>query len=112
MKDLFQKHLNRILSEVSNILTEENLDSLVVESGFPDYYFRDDQPTPFRSNPYFLYFCPDPGPGHTLFFKKGDAKPTLYFHQPDDFWHEVSQLTGSFWEQSFDLKTINSFEKA
>jgi Xaa-Pro dipeptidase len=40
-----------------------------------------------------------------------EDKPQLFFYIPNDFWHETSSLNGDFWEDSFDIKVMNSFDK-
>ncbi len=112
MKDLFIAHIKNRVRQTRDILEEQNIDHLFIESGFPDLYYLDDQPTFFKSNPHFLFYCPDQGQGHILKISKNEEKPKLYFHIPDDFWHEVSALKGEFWEDSFDIKVFNNVEKA
>jgi Xaa-Pro dipeptidase len=112
MKELFKHHIDRRLQEFTELLNLSNIDNLYIESGFPDYYFLDDQPTFFKSNPHFNFLCPDPGEGHILRLSAKGGKPTLFYHQPNDFWHEVSSLQGAFWEEFFDIKIYSNFEKA
>ena len=111
MKSLFQAHFETVLSKIERVMESENIDRLLIESGTYDYHFLDDQPKTFKSNPHFLYLCPDQGPGHVIDIKLGQKKPELYFYQPDDFWHEVSQLNNDYWEDSFDIKVFNNYEK-
>jgi Xaa-Pro dipeptidase len=109
MNELFQKHFELRLKQVRNILDQENLDSLIIENGFPQYYFLDDQTTPFKANPNFLFFCPDYGEGHVLKITK-DNKPKLYYYIPNDFWHETSQLQNFFWEPYFDIEIFSDYD--
>ncbi len=111
MKDLFQQHILEKTQQALAILDSQKLDCLYIESGFPENYYLDDQPMLFKSNPHFLYFCPDDGQGHILKIEAGQAKPKLYFYQPNDFWHEVSSLTDSFWQDSFDIHVFNESQK-
>ena len=112
MEILFQEHLNLVISKTHAAMEKCGIECLVIESGYPDYYFLDDQPTPFRSNPHFLYYCPDPGPGHVLKIVVGEKKPKLYFHTPFDFWHETSKLNGEFWESCFEIEVIGETQSA
>ncbi len=112
MKALFKKHIEHRVTQAKKLLEEEHLDCLFIESGFPEYYYLDDQPTFFKANPHFNFFCPDPGQGHLLKITKDSEKPILFYYIPDDFWHEVSSLKGEFWEDFFNIKIFNDTEKA
>lgn len=107
MKDLFKKHIDKQVTYIQSLLEKKGLDSLVIDTGLPPYYYQDDQTIPFRPNPLFLHLCPDSGPGHILQVKK-TGKPILSFFSPDDFWHEVSSFGDSFWSNHFEVKIINS----
>ena len=87
-------------------MEEEGIFRLLIESGQLDYQFLDDQPKNFKANPFFLYLCPEDSPGHLIDLQLGEEKPTLYFYQPNDFWHEVSTLEGAYWEDSFNIKIV------
>ena len=93
------------------IMERENIDCLFIESGFPRYYFLDDQTDFFRSNPHFLFFCPDEGQGHLLKIKPG-KKPRLFYHSPQDFWHEPSKLQNEFWQEFFHIEVVSDLEQA
>ncbi len=112
MKELFKKHIEHRVTQAKKILEEEQLDCLFLESGFPENYYLDDQPTFFKPNPHFNFFCPDSGQGHILKISKDSDKPSLFYFIPEDFWHEVSSLKGEFWEDFFDIKVFNDVEKA
>lgn len=110
MKKLFENHLSKRLEQTYEIMEAHGVDHLFIESGSPDYYFLDDQPTAFRSNPHFLFYCPGSGEGHILHIEKS-KKPKLYFNIPNDIWHETSSLKGEFWEDFFEIEVINDFDK-
>jgi hypothetical protein len=61
MKSLFQAHLELRLKQTREIMHRLSIDTLFIESGFPEYYFLDDQPTYFKTNPHFNFYCPDSG---------------------------------------------------
>lgn len=112
MKDLFQQHITQRIQEVLDLLEENNIDSLFIESGFPDYYFLDDQPTYFKVNPHFNFLCPAQGEGHILRIDRSNPTPQLFFYIPDDFWHETSSLNNDFWEDSFKIEISNDYKKS
>lgn len=110
MKELYSAHIKKRIREIDELMEQENFDSLVIESGFPEYYYLDDQTSFFKPNPHFLFFCPDMGEGHILFLEKG-KKPKLYYYIPKDFWHETSQLKGEYWEDFFDIEIFDDHSK-
>lgn len=112
MKELFKAHLHYRLSQISKIMHDQKVDDLYIESGFPHYYFLDDNPTFFKPNPHFSFLCPATGQGHLLKIEADDSKPTLYFCRPDDFWHEVSELKNDFWEEAFNIEVHPSLESS
>ena len=74
MKDLFKAHIEKRMSQIHHIMDELNIDSLIIDNGFPDYYYLDDQPTYFKSNPHFNFLCPDEGSGHMIKISKKQTK--------------------------------------
>ncbi len=110
IKTLFVEHLQTRLIEIEKILSQHNIDHLLIETGHPPYQFLDDQTVSFRPNPHFNYLCPDQGPGHILKITP-QKKPVLYYYSPQDFWHESSVLTQSFWEESFEIIPFEDVEK-
>lgn len=103
MKQLFIQHCQTRLEKLDQIFEESKTKGLIIESGRNSYYFSDDQPIPFRPNPYFLYFCPSHGEGHILLLQP-QKKPKLFYYSPDDFWHETSSLNAPFWEDCFEIE--------
>ncbi|MCJ8275600.1 MAG: Xaa-Pro dipeptidase [Bdellovibrionales bacterium] len=110
MEALFKDHINQRLNYVRGLLEAKNLDSLIIDSGLPDYYFHDDQHIPFKPNPHFLHYVPESSPGHILQINK-NGKSCLSYFIPDDFWHEVASFDQPFWAEHFDVKIVNSEER-
>ncbi len=109
-KKLFKIHLDKKINALCRLMEKEGVSGLFIESGFPDYYFLDDQTSVFRPNPHFLFFCPDEGEGHLLKIKPG-KKPKLFYHSPEDFWHEPSRLKNEFWQEFFDIEVVSDHSK-
>ena len=110
LKKLFKLHLDKKTESLFHIMEKENVNGLFIESGFADYYFLDDQKSFFRSNPHFLFLCPDQGEGHLLKIKPG-KKPKLFYYSPRDFWDEPSRLKDEFWQDFFDIEMISESSK-
>ena len=111
LKKLFELHLDEKTKALYKLMEKEGVDGLFIESGFANRYFLDDQTSFFRSNPHFLFFCPDEGEGHLLKIKPG-KKPKLFYHSPKDFWHEPSRLKDEFWQDFFDIEVVADSSKA
>ncbi len=110
MKELFKSHIELRIQQTKALMEDLEIDNLFIESGFPDFYFLDDQPTFFKTNPHFAFYCPDPGQGHVLKISLNASKPELFYHIPNDFWHEVSSLRGDFWEDFFNITVVNDYK--
>ncbi len=110
LKKLFKSHLDEKINSLCHLMEKEGIDGLFIESGFADYYFLDDQTSFFRSNPHFLFFCPDEGEGHLLKIQP-DKKPKLFYYSPKDFWSEPSKLKNEFWQDFFDIEIVSESSK-
>ena len=98
----FAAHLETRLRGVAQDLEATGFSALVLASGSPYFYFRDDQPAPFRTNPHFLHFCPLEAPGHLLLLRPG-KRPFLAALCPDDYWYEIPKIGDPFWADSFRI---------
>ncbi len=103
----FGEHLERALAGLADDLRAVGHDALVVESGRPRLFFRDDQAPPFRANPHFLHLCPWAVPDQILLAAPGD-EPVLMALLADDFWHEPPVLEDPFWAGGFRIVRCRS----
>ena len=98
----FAAHLETRLRGLAQDLEATGFSALVLASGSPYFYFRDDQPAPFRANPHFLHFCPLEAPGHLLLLRPG-KRPFLAALCPDDYWYEIPKIGDPFWAGGFRI---------
>ena len=98
----FAAHLETRLRGLAQDLEATGFSALVLASGSPYFYFRDDQPAPFRANPHFLRFCPLEAPGHLLLLRPG-KRPFLAALCPDDYWYEIPKIGDPFWAGGFRI---------
>ena len=98
----FAVHLETRLRGLAQDLEATGFSALVLASGSPYFYFRDDQPAPFRANPHFLHFCPLEAPGHLLLLRPG-KRPFLAALCPDDYWYEIPKIGDPFWAGGFRI---------
>ena len=103
----FREHLEVRLEGIAEDLQKTGYAALVLASGAQYFYFRDDQPAPYRANAHFLHFCPLEGPGHLLLIRPG-KKPFLATLSPDDFWYEPQRIGDAFWTEGFKIAECRS----
>lgn len=99
---LFSEHLEIRLRGLAEDLEAVLPEALVLDSGALRYYYRDDQPAPFRANAHFLHFCPRESPGELLLLRPGE-KPFLAALVPDDYWYEPAPVGSPFWAEGFEV---------
>ena len=96
----FAAHLDVRLEAVAEDLGKTGFAAAVIAAGAPSFYFRDDQPAPFRANAHFLHFCPLEAAHHLLLLRPG-RKPSLIASCPEDFWYEAPRIGNPFWRSGF-----------
>jgi Xaa-Pro dipeptidase len=103
---LFPEHVRTLQARTDHALRLGGFDALVCASGLPPYQFLDDQPYPFKANPHFRHWAPLlDAPGSFVVHVPG-ARPQLYFHQPEDYWHKPPQLPAAEWLKAFDVHVL------
>lgn len=106
--ELFKAHLRVCLSRLAHFLHDKNYQGVVIDSGVPYEYFKDDQTAPFRSNPYFNYFCPLEGEKHLLFVKS-DGSYELFIYEPKSFWSDIKyDVAETHWHSFFKISFMRS----
>jgi Xaa-Pro dipeptidase len=105
---LYPEHLARLKAHAGRALAAADCGALAISAGRSKYRFLDDQPDPFIVNPHFKAWVPVlDAPGSMLVFVPG-RKPTLLFHQPEDYWHKPPGVPDERWVDEFDLHVIRS----
>lgn len=106
LASLYPAHIAQLQKTARTALTRENLDGLVIHSGQELKAFLDDNSYPFRVNPHFKYWLPLTEITNSWLVINGEDKPTLIYYQPVDFWHKVTPLSESYWNEFFDIKVL------
>ncbi len=107
LASLFPAHIAQLQKTARTALTRENLEGLVIHSGQELKAFLDDNSYPFRVNPHFKYWLPLTEVTNSWLVINGEDKPTLIYYQPVDFWHKVTPLPDSYWNEFFDIKVLS-----
>ena len=108
LSTLYPAHIQELQQRTKKALKRENLDGLVIHSGQEIKAFLDDNSYPFRVNPHFKHWLPLVDIPNCWLMVNGDDKPTLIYYQPVDFWHKVTPLTDSYWNELFDIKVLKN----
>lgn len=109
MEYLFSQHIAQLQKVVQQALETARLDGLWIYAGAAKYHFLDDQTSPFKINPHFNYFVPDPSAEQSWLFVDGKNKPKLYFYAPEDYWHVMpNPPTDSFFASQFEWQLLNN----
>jgi len=84
----YAEHVAAIQQRWEAALTSNRFDAAVIAAGARQNYFLDDQAPPFRANPHFAQWLDAGGCEHALLLVRPGHKPTLFFHQQRDYWHQ------------------------
>jgi Xaa-Pro dipeptidase len=104
---LYGDHVREMMARADRALAATGYDGLVVASGSHKYLYLDDSSYPFKPNPRYRSWLPDASPDSFVVYRPG-ARPSLVFHQPDDYWYLPPALPEGYWVGSFDLKVVRS----
>ncbi len=105
----YQEHLEVLGERWRGALELAGFDAAVVAAGAPREYFLDDMPAPFRPNPHFAQWYPDPDCAHAALLIEPGKRPRLFFHQPRDYWHQPPSLP-DWARQHMDVAVYDDLE--
>lgn len=108
--DKYAEHLEVLSARWQAALEQAGFDAAVVAAGAPREYFLDDLPVPFRPNPHFAQWFPDPDCAHSALVIRPGERPRLLFHQPRDYWHQPPSVP-DWAEQHFDVAVYADLER-
>jgi Xaa-Pro dipeptidase len=112
LDELFAPHLTTLMRRTDASLAATGFDALVIHAGRPPIQFLDDQDYPYKVNPQFKAWVPIvDNPRCILVYSPGN-RPTVLFHQPDDFWHKPAKLPQEPWTAAVDLISMADDSKA
>jgi len=106
LQSLFAGHIDQIRRRTERALEAAGLEEVLILAGSPPLQFADDQPYPFRPNPQFRLWVPEPEAGSVVSFRPGQ-RPRLLFVQTRDFWHQPPRLPAATWAQHFDVEVFH-----
>lgn len=88
---LLADHFASIREFWEKALSSTGYGAILLSAGREQFYFHDDQGPAFRPNPLLVQWLAKEQIGQNAWFIfSAGTKPTLLFHQPDDFWHAAT----------------------
>ena len=103
---LYPAHVGELQQRTKAALSRENLQGLVIHSGQEIKVFLDDYGYPFKVNPHFKVWLPIVDVPNCWLIVNGEDKPTLIYYQPVDFWHKITPLPDTYWNDFFNIKVL------
>lgn len=104
----YKSHLQTLCARFDEALQATGFDSVLIYSGHPYVAFLDDNPYPFRPNPFFKYWVPlIKSPKSFIYYKPGQ-KPKVFLFQARDFWHAAPVLPPGDWQEETDVTLIDN----
>ncbi len=105
-------HLAIMDQRLDDALRAAGFDGAIIFAGDEKIVFRDDQPYPFRTEPYFKAWVPLTNtPGSFLRLVPGQ-RPMLVYKQLEDYWHEPPSDPAGYWASHFDIRVVRSEAEA
>ena len=88
---LLQAHYATLSAFWESVLERTGYCAILLGAGQQRFFFHDDQGPAFRPNPLLVqWLAQEKISENSWFVFSPGAKPTLLFHQPDDFWHAAT----------------------
>ena len=88
---LLREHYATLHSFWESVLERTGYCAILLGAGHQRFFFHDDQGPAFRPNPLMVqWLAQEKISENSWFVFSQGAKPTLLFHQPDDFWHAAT----------------------
>lgn len=106
---LYAIHIADRCARTAQLLQRYPFDGLLIAAGSVRHPFRDDGDYPFKVNPYFKAWLPLlDRPGCYVWLAADGARPVLFYHQPEDIWHQINPLTDPAVQQAFEVQVITA----
>jgi Xaa-Pro dipeptidase len=104
----YSAHIDELQKRTLNVLERENLQGLVIHSGKDLRIFLDDMNYPFKVNAHFKAWLPILDTPNCWLLVNGKDKPVLVYYQPVDFWHKVTPLPQTYWNDFFEIRILTN----
>lgn len=99
----YKAHVSKLQQHWESALLAEGFDSALIHAGSKLVSFLDDYEYSFRCNPHLLWWAPLTHHHDCALLIRPGQKPTLFYFQPDDYWHTPPADPDSWWADEFDV---------
>jgi len=111
LEDIYSSHLDILTKELDEAITDTPFRHVIISSGAIKDRRMDDNPFPFKTNPYFCRWLPLLDHPNCYLIYTLDKKPVLVYFQEIDFWYKSAELPSSFWVNYFEIIIVNSMDE-
>ena len=109
MNQHYANHLTVRLEQWRQALQRLGYAGAAIFAGIEQLRFRDDQPYPFKTNPYFAGLVPLLDlPNCCVVIDAAGTKPRLLYWQTEDFWFKPPADPAGYWLDHFDVVTVSN----
>jgi Xaa-Pro dipeptidase len=105
-RTFYAAHVAEVQTRWEMALEAEDFMAVLVHSGTPMHSFLDDYEYAFRPNPQFLAWLPLTRHANSALLIVPGKRPTLFFYQPEDYWHVQPSDPESYWADHFDIEVV------
>ena len=102
----YRDHVANLQNHWENALKAEAYDEVLIHAGSKLASFLDDYEYPFRCNPHLQWWAPLGHHHDSALLVRPGLKPTLYYYQPDDYWHTTPADPDTWWADEFELVVV------
>ncbi len=104
---LYSAHLKELTRRLNTCLDGSGFHGTLIPAGKAPLVFRDDLHYPYRPNPWFCQWCPEPSSGSLIVVRPGE-RPLLIFRQEADYWHLPPVEPSGSWVSAWDVRVVRS----
>jgi Xaa-Pro dipeptidase len=112
LADLYAEHLRVMEARAAAALDGSGLARLLIPSGRLQYPFQDDNPLPFRVNPWFKAWVPLTRLTDSWLVVEPGRRPQVVYCQPADYWHLPPLPPHGYWTEHVDVVVVRTPEEA
>ncbi|MDH5737136.1 MAG: Xaa-Pro dipeptidase, partial [Gammaproteobacteria bacterium] len=108
----YDAHLRQVIDTYTDALETCGAKALLLHAGGIKTAFLDDRTYPFIVNPHFNYWAPLHQNNDCLIFFRPGEKPTLFYLQPEDYWHQPPRDLQEAWCHHWQIQSIGHIREA
>lgn len=104
----YPEHLTTMIGRMTDALTADGFDGILIAAGRQKTAFLDDMPYPFKVNPHFKALVPVTDAPDSFILVRAGETPRLFHHQPQDYWHLPPADPAGDWTHHWDITPITA----